>query len=118
MNIFINITRYLARTISVLVLLFVILSGFTDFPDPLKLSNSELFLLFPFLAVLISLVISWRKEILGGGLTIVFAMLFIIIANVANWFTYLIVFAGVLFLLTGIVSIIKAEEEKHKAISD
>lgn len=109
--------RWIGRGLSLVSILFLVLSIFADGFPPI----TRLTLCFPF-GVLLGLILSWFFEGLGGAFTLLCMTLFYILEHAADgtwprgpFFIFLIV-PGVFFLLSAVLEFyLKRSAQKQKA---
>jgi len=112
-----QIIKWFARILSLLcisfVLLFVIGEGYNPFKIGLSALGKHIF--FPF-GVCIGLIVAWRKDWLGGIISILSFAGFYILHYFSSgrlpkgpWF-FIIAFPGILFLLAYFISRLKKQE--------
>ncbi|TAL69947.1 MAG: hypothetical protein EPN82_04835 [Bacteroidetes bacterium] len=98
------VVRWLARALSVLIILifamFAIGEGFG--PGPMGTFDIIIFILL--LLSLAGIVYSFFNEKFGGLGTLVFGILFIIVARQFNFYFLFIPFSGILFLVSWLLS--------------
>jgi len=101
--------KTIARFWSILSTIMILLFIFGEGLDLSKLTLNEWFgfLFFPF-GLVIGLIISWKKEIVGGIVTIVSITVFAIAMEI-NWFIIALGFPAVLFIIHGIITKNKSE---------
>lgn len=101
--------KTIARFWSVLSTIMILLFLFGESIDPSKLRFNEWigFIFFP-VGLLIGLIISWKKEIVGGIVTIVSMIIFAFLM-VLNWFIIALGFPSVLFIFHAIITKNKTE---------
>jgi hypothetical protein len=98
--------RFLAVFLIGLVLLFLVGDGGLNL---LKLTPVETVQMFFFFTTLIGLVIAWRKELLGGTISVVGILCFFTVEYVVTGrfprgpAFYLMLLPGILFLLNGLI---------------
>ncbi len=97
--------RWGARIISTLLLLFILLSLISSFPDVAKLSNSEVLLFFPVILFVTSLILGWFFEIISGALNLFAALLFFAWIGIDNAILYIAFIPGIFYLMSGILEL-------------
>lgn len=97
--------RFWSVLSAIMILLFLFGEGF----DPTKLTLNEWigFIFFP-IGLVLGLIISWKKEIFGGVITIVSIAAFTITMGF-NWYIIALGFPSVLFIIHG--TIVKDKHE-------
>ncbi|MGA8264011.1 MAG: hypothetical protein WB779_06175 [Ignavibacteriaceae bacterium] len=101
--------KTIARFWSVLSTIMILLFLFGEGLDPSRLTVNEWvgFLFFP-LGLVLGLIISWKKEIFGGVVTIVSVTVFTIMMGI-NWFIFALGFPAVLFIIHAMIVKNKSE---------
>ena len=100
-----TIARFWSVLSTILILLFLFGEGLN--PAKFKLIEWIGFIFFP-VGVLVGLIISWKKEIAGGIVTIASAAIFALIIAV-NWFIMALGFPALLFIFHGMITKAKIE---------
>ena len=96
--------RTIARFWSVLSIIMILLFLFGEGLEPAKLKLIEWIglIFFPF-GTLVGLIISWRKEIVGGIVIITSIVIFGFIMAI-NWFIIALGFPALLFIFHGLIT--------------
>lgn len=95
-----SIARFWSVLSTIMILLFVFGEGLD--PSKLKLNEWIGFIFFP-IGLLLGLIIAWKKEIIGGVISIISIVVFGFIM-VINWFIIALGFPAALFILHGTIS--------------
>ncbi len=101
--------KTIARFWSVLSTIMILLFLFGKGPEPAKFKLIEWigFIFFP-AGVLVGLIISWKKEIAGGIVTIASTVIFSFIMAF-SWFIVALGFPALLFIFHGVITKTKIE---------
>lgn len=95
-----TIARFWSVLSTIMILLFLFGEGLE--PGNLKLIEWIGLIFFP-VGVLVGLIISWRKEIAGGIVTIASIVIFAFIMAI-NWFIIALGFPALLFIFHGLIT--------------